>query len=228
RLLSRPSPVAAQPADPQAAGNSVGEGTFRPVRRFTSSTSSAESRFHEHPLLLGRAARAGARRCRARPDARPRDPSLRRRRRGTAAAEGAQAQPRFGDGGPAQRPFPSRIVRDGGSVTFDGATFFVHALGPGESYNDSYWVLQGRRGTRRNPGTPGAAFIGDVVLNGVHAYMADGHTAGWLANIERVRDALAPDMAVYPGHGDPGGPDMLVWESSYLTTYRSAVAMLAR
>jgi len=62
----------------------------------------------------------------------------------------------------------------------------------------------------------------------VHAYMADGHTAGWLANIERVRDALAPDMAVYPGHGDPGGPDMLAWESTYLTTYRSAVAMLAR
>src|SRR5207247_11147468 len=88
--------------------------------------------------------------------------------------------------------------------------------------------LPGRRGTRRNPGAPGAPFIGDVVLNGVHAYMADGHTAGWLANIERVRDALAPDMAVYPGHGDPGGPDMLAWESTYLTTYRSAVAMLAR
>ena len=148
--------------------------------------------------------------------------------RANDAAKEAQWKPLFGDEWPAQRTFPSRIVRDGESVTFDGATFIVHALGPGESYNDSYWVLQGRRGTRRNPGTPGAAFIGDVVLNGVHAYMADGHTAGWLANIERVRDALAPDMAVYPGHGDPGGPDMLAWESSYLSTYRSAVAMLAR
>src|SRR6266511_766835 len=121
--------------------------------------------------------------------------------RANDAAKEAQWKPLFGDEWPAQRTFPSRIVRDGESVTFDGATFIVHALGPGESYNDSYWVLQGRRGTRRNPGTPGAAFIGDVVLNGVHAYMADGHTAGWLANIERVRDALAPDMAVYPGHG---------------------------
>ncbi|PYO69795.1 MAG: hypothetical protein DMD71_03875 [Gemmatimonadetes bacterium] len=99
--------------------------------------------------------------------------------RANDAAKEAQWKPLFGDEWPAQRTFPSRIVRDGESVTFDGATFIVHALGPGESYNDSYWVLQGRRGNRRNPGTPGAAFIGDVVLNGVHAYMADGHTAGW-------------------------------------------------
>ena len=148
--------------------------------------------------------------------------------RANDAAKEQQWKPVFGDEWPAQRTFPSRIVRDGESVTFDGATFTVHPLGPGESYNDSYWVLQGTRGTRRNPGTPGAAFIGDVVLNGVHAYMADGHTAAWLANIERVRDALSPNMTVYPGHGDPGGPEMLAWESNYLTTYRSAVAMLAR
>src|SRR2546428_10983724 len=107
--------------------------------------------------------------------------------RANDAAKEAQWKPIFGDEWPAQRTFPSRIVLDGESVTFDGATFIVHALGAGESYNDSYWVLQGRRGTRRNPGTPGAAFIGDVVLNGVHAYMAAGHTAGWPADTAGVR-----------------------------------------
>src|SRR6266576_2668190 len=60
--------------------------------------------------------------------------------RANDAAKEAQWKPIFGDEWPAQRTFPSRIVRDGESVTFDGATFIVHALGPGESFNDSYWV----------------------------------------------------------------------------------------
>jgi len=141
--------------------------------------------------------------------------------RANDAAKEAQWKPTFGDEWPAQRTFPSRIARDGEAVTFDGATFTVHALGPGESYNDSYWVLRSR-------GAPQTLFIGDVVLNQVHAYMADGHTSAWLRNIERVRDALLTGAVLYPGHGDPGGAEMLDWEQQYLTTYRAAVAMLAR
>jgi glyoxylase-like metal-dependent hydrolase (beta-lactamase superfamily II) len=139
--------------------------------------------------------------------------------RANDAAKEQQWKPVFKDEWPARRTFPSRIVRDGESVTFDGAVFTVHALGPGESHQDSYWVLRGQ---------PQTVFIGDVGLNQVHAYTADGHTASWLANIERLRDALRPDAVVYTGHGEPGGPDMLAWESSYLTTYRAAVAGLAR
>src|SRR3989475_11379723 len=110
--------------------------------------------------------------------------------RANDAAKEAQWKPLFGDEWPAQRTFPSRIVRDGESVTFDGATFIVHALGPGESYSDSYWVLQGRRGTRRNPGTPGTAIIAAVALNVGRAYMPIASTAGGIAFTAAARDAL--------------------------------------
>jgi len=109
-------------------------------------------------------------------------------------------------------------VRDGDSVTFDGVTFTAHDLGPGESHADSYWVLEGSRR---------AAFIGDEVLNGVHAYTADGHTTAWLANLDRLQRALAAIPVIYPGHGDPGGPELLDWQQRYLTAYRRAVAELS-
>ena len=139
--------------------------------------------------------------------------------RANDAAKERQWRPTFKEEWPAKRTFPSRVVRDGESVTFDGATFTVHALGPGESYNDSYWVLRG---------SPDAAFIGDVVLNGVHAYTADGHTGQWLTNIDRIRAALRSGTKLYPGHGDPGGSEILEWEKGYLTAYRAAVTDLAR
>lgn len=84
--------------------------------------------------------------------------------RASDAAKEAQWRPVFKDEWPPRRMFPTRIVRDGASVTLDGATFTTHALGPGESHQDSYWVLDG---------APHAAFIGDVVLNRVHAYTAE-------------------------------------------------------
>lgn len=139
--------------------------------------------------------------------------------RANDAAKERQWRPMFKDEWPARRTFPSRIVRTRESVTFDGVTFTVHDLGPGESHHDSYWVMEG--------GQP-AAFIGDVVLHGVHAYTADGHTAAWIANLDRLKAALGEMAAIYPGHGDPGGPELLDWQRRYLTTYRQAVGALAR
>jgi len=134
------------------------------------------------------------------------------------AAKEQQWGPRFKNEWPRHRTFPTRVVRDGEMVAFDGARFTVHALGPGESKNDSYWVLQGQ---------PVAAFIGDVVLNHVHAYTADGHTTEWLVHLRRLRNVLPANAALYPGHGDPGGREMLEWQRRYLVAYRDAVADLS-
>ena len=134
------------------------------------------------------------------------------------AAKERQWKPTFGDEWPAHRTFPSRIVRDRESLTFDGATFTVHDLGPGESHSDSIWVMSGA--------SP-AAFIGDVVLNRVHAYVSDGHTAQWLRNLDRV-GTLVKGIPVYPGHGDHGTAEMLDWQREYLGRYRKEVAALAK
>jgi len=134
------------------------------------------------------------------------------------AAKERQWRPMFGDEWPVRRTFPNRIVRDGESVVLDGLQFTVHDLGPGESHSDSIWTMAG---------PSSAAFIGDVVLNHVHAYVADGHTAAWLDNLDRVRGLLEGISSVYPGHGEPGAADMLEWQGRYLMRYRKELTALA-
>jgi glyoxylase-like metal-dependent hydrolase (beta-lactamase superfamily II) len=107
------------------------------------------------------------------------------------AAKEAQWKPVFKDEWPPRRSFPDRVAADGQRLTFDGMTFVAHELGPAESHADSYWELVGPER---------AAFIGDEVLAGSHAYTNDGHTASWLANLDRLSRDL-DGARIYPGHG---------------------------
>lgn len=68
------------------------------------------------------------------------------------------------------------------------------------------------------------AFIGDVVLHGMHAYVSDAHTTAWLANLDRLAQVLRGVDTLYPGHGEPGGRELLTWQRDYLKAYRAAVA----
>jgi glyoxylase-like metal-dependent hydrolase (beta-lactamase superfamily II) len=136
------------------------------------------------------------------------------------AAKEEQWRPMFEDQWPSPRAFPTRTVTDGEAVTFDGVAFTAHDLGPGESHSDSYWSVS--EGGKRY------AFIGDVVLNHVHAYVSDGHTTEWLATLDKLEDELKGFALVYPGHGAPGGPEILDWQRTYLETYRTAVRELQR
>jgi glyoxylase-like metal-dependent hydrolase (beta-lactamase superfamily II) len=135
------------------------------------------------------------------------------------AAKQAQWQPVFKDEWPSPRTFPNTVAVDGRGLKFDGVTFTVHDLGPGESDADSVWIVTA-------PSTK-LAFIGDVVLQGVHAYLHDGHSKPWLANIERVRHLVDGASRLYPGHGESGGPELLDQQRNYLMTYRQAVTSLA-
>ncbi len=136
------------------------------------------------------------------------------------AAKEKQWSGTFGAEWPKKRTFPTKLVESGDTVTFDGVSFTVHGLGPGESHYDTYFTadLGGSR----------AAFIGDVVLHGVHAYVTDGHTTEWLANLERLRRELAGVDVLYPGHGTPGGIELLDAQKRYLDAYRAAVKKLAK
>lgn len=139
------------------------------------------------------------------------------RERDAALAE--RVGPRFGEEWPKKRTFPSKTVNDGESVTFEGVTLTVHDLGPGESPSDAYWILEGEEKY---------AFIGDVVIHQSHAYMADGYSAQWLKNLDRLKTELKDVKMIYPGHGEPGSLEMLDWQKSYILAYRDAVKSLAK
>jgi glyoxylase-like metal-dependent hydrolase (beta-lactamase superfamily II) len=115
--------------------------------------------------------------------------------------------------------YPNQNVKDKEAVTFDGLTYRVYDFGPGgDSDANSIWILENE---------PKVAFIGDLVFNGYHPYIADDHILDWLKNLERAQDLLANITTIYPGHGQPGSIDQINSQKSYLTTYIDAVKELS-
>jgi glyoxylase-like metal-dependent hydrolase (beta-lactamase superfamily II) len=131
----------------------------------------------------------------------------------------AQWHPVFKDDWVPKWTFPNRLVQDGEALSLDGLLLRVQDLGPGGDCDaNSVWILEGE--------SP-ALFVGDLVFNKMHSYLADGHTTEWLRNIERVRSLASPGAILYPGHGDPGNADLLDAQADYLKYFRNAVRHLS-
>lgn len=122
-----------------------------------------------------------------------------------------QWRPMFGDEWPAKRVFPDRLVKNGSEVKFEETSFTVFDIGAGESHSDSYWIMKDGRTTQ--------AFIGDIVLHKVHAYLSDGHPSDWLRHLSELKTVLKDVSILYPGHGLPGGLEMLDWQKKYIDVY---------
>jgi glyoxylase-like metal-dependent hydrolase (beta-lactamase superfamily II) len=137
-----------------------------------------------------------------------------------ADAKRAQWSPIYGDEWPAETYYPNTSVADGQTIQLDGISISVAVVGPAESHADSYFLL------RSDHATP-VAFIGDIAFHGAHPYTADGHTTAWLAALDRISTELAEVHTLYPGHGDPTGPQLLAEQRRYLLYYREVVRRLA-
>jgi glyoxylase-like metal-dependent hydrolase (beta-lactamase superfamily II) len=123
-------------------------------------------------------------------------------------------RPMFGDEWPAERVFPTEIVDDGAEVSFGDIELTVRDLGPGESPHDSVWFLGEPKTT---------VFSGDQAYNRMHCFLADGYWEDWLAHIQSLADQLPPDATLHPGHGKPGGLDLLTWQRGYIERFIEAV-----
>lgn len=88
----------------------------------------------------------------------------------------------------------------------------------GDCDANSIWVLET---------APRIAFVGDLIFNGMHSYLADGHTSEWLANLTKVKNLVAGAHTIYPGHGDPGTIELFDRQRAYLEEYRNRVSELA-
>ena len=139
--------------------------------------------------------------------------------RATEAAKHAQWKPVFQDEWIDRWTYPTQLVHDRETVTFDGVTYRVYDLGRGGDCDaNGIWVMETQ---------PRAAFVGDLVFNGTHVYTADDHILAWLANLEIVRVLLTDVRTLYPGHGSPGSLDLLDAQRDYLLAYCAAVKELA-
>ena len=132
------------------------------------------------------------------------------------APKRAYWKPIYKDEYPDFTVFPTDVAKDGDTLTFDGVRFTARDLGQGESDAETVWVLGGE-----------AAFTGDLVMNRVHPWLAEGHSAAWTQSLEKAQGLLKGVTTVYPGHGEKGTLETLAWQKSYLEKYRAAVRELS-
>jgi glyoxylase-like metal-dependent hydrolase (beta-lactamase superfamily II) len=137
----------------------------------------------------------------------------------TEEAKRVQWTPIFKEEWISKWTYPNQNVKDKEAVTFDGLTYRVHDFGPGgDSDANSIWILEDE---------PNVAFVGDLVFNGHHPYIADDHIFDWLNNLDRARDLLANITTVYPGHGESGSLELIDSQERYLLTYIDLVRELS-
>lgn len=135
-------------------------------------------------------------------------------------AKAAIAKTLFGDEFPDERVFPDHFVVDQDELTFDGVTFTVTDLGPGESDYDTMWSFT-------HDGIV-HAFLGDIVSFGCHTFFRDGHTADWLRTLDRLERELPADARIYLGHGPVPAPvGVFDWQRQYIALWRQSVAALS-
>jgi glyoxylase-like metal-dependent hydrolase (beta-lactamase superfamily II) len=137
-----------------------------------------------------------------------------------ADAKRAQWSPAYGAEWPAETYYPNSLLADGAQVQLDDMSFTVREVGPAESHADSYLFMAAN-------GSAPIAFTGDLAFHGTHPYTADGHSGAWLVALDVLSSELAGIGTLYPGHGDPAGPDLLAAQRRYLLYYRELIRRLS-
>jgi glyoxylase-like metal-dependent hydrolase (beta-lactamase superfamily II) len=137
-----------------------------------------------------------------------------------ADAKRAQWGPVYGDQWPSVTAYPTVELADREQVVLDGVTYTARELGEAESHAGSLFLVQPADGRP-------VAFIGDLAFHGFHSYTADGHGAQWLATLDRLSSELAPITRLFPGHGQPAGPELFMAQRQYLLFYRKVVRRIA-
>lgn len=129
------------------------------------------------------------------------------------------AESLLGDDYPRRRIFPDQIIKGGTTLTFGGADFTFHDLGPGESDADGMWTVE--QGGYRS------AFVGDVGTLNCHCFFRDGHAYEWLSTLDSLSGQFDDRTRLYLGHGtSPSGTEVLDWQRGYIRAFLHAIAQL--
>jgi glyoxylase-like metal-dependent hydrolase (beta-lactamase superfamily II) len=140
--------------------------------------------------------------------------------RETESAKHAQWAPVFKEEWIPQWTHPNRVVTDGQRVAFGEIAFRVYDMGAGGDCDaNSVWILEN---------DPHAAFVGDLIFNGTHSYLADGHIEDWQKNLRKLRELVTGVPVIYPGHGAPGSLEVILKQKTYLETFCRAVSMIGK
>jgi glyoxylase-like metal-dependent hydrolase (beta-lactamase superfamily II) len=120
----------------------------------------------------------------------------------------------LGDDYPAKPVVPDHLVAPSATLDAGGLRLETAEFGAGE---DVTAVAYYRPDTH-------ALFAGDLVGDHVTPALLEGHTCGWLINLDQVRARFPAATVLYPGHGAPGNPAALIdAQREYLRTVRALI-----
>ena len=120
----------------------------------------------------------------------------------------------LGDDHPLKPFVPDHPVAPGAALDVGGARLESAEFGAGEAVTAVAYY---------RPDT-GALFAGDLVGNHVTPALLEGHTCGWLSDLDQLRARFPTAKLIYPGHGAPGEPAALIdAQRDYLRTFRALV-----
>ena len=86
-------------------------------------------------------------------------------------------------------------VTHGFELDVDGVVFRLLEMGPGESEWDAVWTVGGER--------PSHVFVGDLLLNQVHAFFQSGRSMEWIRSLDHLLDLTPADARASAGPGPP-------------------------
>jgi glyoxylase-like metal-dependent hydrolase (beta-lactamase superfamily II) len=122
-----------------------------------------------------------------------------------------QADPDY----PATLTHPDETFGPGAVLDIAGMRLETAEFGPGESETATAYY-EPRSGT---------LFSGDLINNHATPALLEGHTCGWLGNLDQLSARFPDATMIYPGHGEPGEPAALIEaQRGYLAQYRELVA----
>jgi glyoxylase-like metal-dependent hydrolase (beta-lactamase superfamily II) len=133
--------------------------------------------------------------------------------RAPAKSKRAQWKPTYGKDYPDSTCVPDHVAPRSSSVRIDGLEFQFRDYGPGEALGESVTLAPALH----------AAFVGDLIYNQVHPWLAEGRSALWLAQLDRLAKDIPTNWTVYPGHGPSAGVGVVDVQRQYITDFRAAI-----
>ena len=135
--------------------------------------------------------------------------------RSTAESKRTQWKPTYGEDYPDRTCVPDHVAPSSGSVRIDGLEFQFRDYGPGEASDESIILAPALR----------AAFVGDLIYHQVHPWLAEGRSAQWLVQLDRLAKDVPADWTIYPGHGRATGVEVIDAQRQYIIGVRAAAQL---
>ena len=112
-------------------------------------------------------------------------------------------------------PLPTHLIASGQELRVGGLYFLAEDAGTGEAscmltlYEKQEDIL----------------FCADVIQNAMTAFLLEGHSEAWLAQLEKFSAKYGAVKTVYPGHGLSGSAvDLIAYQRKYLQTFRQIIS----